>query len=138
LCTNQLGIDTAIATGNSGVDAKCVASRPPTEGGLVVNTSAFDNSISVSVPMYSRFSFIPTNALLGGANLDIQLIGSGTAFDQEEDNLTLSLDYYSSQNGATTRTPLRSYHSVGVDFNLMGFLNPPVLFVGQTWPTPKL
>lgn len=116
--------------------------------GAEINSATFGNSVSVDVPQYSRYKFLPTNDVIRSFSRntapDVKL-GVMSGLDGVYDVATDSIDIDTSfaypaaygGNATTARAPpIRAYTSCGTDFSFVGFINTPIVYVRTTLPSP--
>ncbi len=119
--------------------------------GAEMNTSAFSNAVSVDVPQYSRFKFLPTNDVLRSftrtsapdAKLGV-MAGIDGIYDLASDSIDIDYTFLNPmlwQGTGVSRSVkppvITASVSCGTDFSFIGFINAPIVFVKTTPPSPK-
>lgn len=127
-------------------------SRPPMNiCGAECNTSVFGNTLSVDVPQYSRFKFLPTNDVLRSfvrntapsAKLG-SVSGLDGIYDVATDSIELDFKFYnpagwgSAAANGLVGPKIRSFVSCGTDFSFVGFINTPIVYVKASLPAASL
>lgn len=118
--------------------------------GAELNTAIFGNSVSVDIPQYSRFKFLPTNDVLRSFPRDsapVARLGVISGIDGIYDVASDSVDIdYRFLNPATwvaaastgVKPPaIFANVSCGTDFSFVGFVNVPIIFVKTAPPVPR-
>lgn len=117
--------------------------------GAEFNTSVFGNSLTVDVPQYSRFKFLPTNDTIrsfprnGGPTAKLAAVGGlDSVYDVASDSVDLDFKFYNPAAWGTSTVTgaagpkIRTYVSCGTDFSFIGFVNTPIIYVKTTLPLP--
>lgn len=118
--------------------------------GAELNSIMFGNSVSVDVPQYSRYKFLPTNdcirSFVRNAAPTARLgavAGADGIYETSTDSIDLDYAFYNPQlwfsgGNRSIRTPVFSASvSCGTDFSFVGFINAPIIFVKTTPPAPR-
>lgn len=129
--------------------------KPPNRGrgmirGAELNSIMFGSAVSVDVPQYSRFKFLPTNDCVRSfvrntapsARLGA-IAGTDGIYDVATDSIDLDYSFTNPQSwfagtDRSIRAPVISANvSCGTDFSFVGFINTPIVFVKTTPPAPR-
>jgi len=148
-------VDSTTAGASNSSCAASMLSQPNSLGqmalrGAEYNSSVFGNSLTVDVPQYSRFKFLPTNDAVrsfprtGGPSAKLAAVGgTDNVYDVASDSVDLDFKFYnpSAWAGVTNTTmrgpKIRSYVSCGTDFSFVGFVNTPIIYVKPALPPPS-
>lgn len=118
--------------------------------GAELNTNVFGNSVTVDVPQYSRYKFLPTNDIVRsfvrntapGVKLGI-MAGIDGAYDVASDSMDIDYRFYNpatwvASGSVITKPPVVTANvSCGTDFSFVGFINTPIVYVKTAPPAPK-
>lgn len=154
---DYVGATTWTSTRGTGASASRVAydsvAQPDKRGQMALrgsefNASVFGNTLSVDVPFYSKYKFLPTNDATrsfprtGAPTLTLGAVSGDGVYHVASDCIDIDCRYINPltwQNAATSnaRSPtLRLYTSCGTDFSFVGFINTPTLYMTTTLPNP--
>lgn len=116
--------------------------------GAETNNVPFGNSVSVDVPQYSKYKFLPTNDVVRSfvrntaPNVKLGVMsGMDGVYDVATDSIDIDTSFaYPAAYGATAVTarspPIRTFTSCGTDFSFVGFINTPIVYVRTALPSP--
>jgi hypothetical protein len=115
--------------------------------GADYNSSVCSSTISVDVPMYSRYKFLPTNDTLrsfnrsGPPSASLGGISGDGIYELSTDSIDIDCRFNNPASRAgvsklTSCPTLRVFTSCGTDFSFVGFINTPTIYVTTTLPAP--